>query len=477
MVINPELTEQAYQLFREEALELLELVGEILQAFLDDPNSAKRDRLIQAINFLETIQDGASQLDLIEVQISTYHLQSLLGSLEQESLEINSELTQELEQAKTALSTRLLACFDTNPSAESASPNSKVEPSTADEGNLDVPESILYIELTKSLEHLRKLLVVPETDVEKLRRNIESILALGEMLKLSELAAIAQTTLSALQASPNIVRTIGQLALVGFCSVRDLLSPNNLPTEILEPFLTSTSEWDKNLQEKEPVPEAVQLSKQTSDNLLIRAKSPDQAEIELLEVAKMNPPVASEWTLKTSQLFVWLVGDAIFTLPCDRIEENLLPKVIQMIQFEERRFLQWRKQIVPIYQLSELLSNCPLPELNPTQSGVTSSGEITLTLVIKQNQQIIALESAIEHLIAKSELVVQPLAPDLVLPSYCYGYCAWESDRLIKIIDVAALLDQIFSQNGESEKGSIAKTHQGDRLSANLQQKVEFRDS
>ncbi|AFY75556.1 MAG: chemotaxis protein CheW [Hydrococcus sp. C42_A2020_068] len=465
MVINPELREQAYQLFREEALELLQQVEEILQALLDDPNLAKHDGLNQAINFLETLQDGASQLDLIEVQISIYHLQSLLGSLEQESVEINPELTRELEQAKTNLRTTLLACFDTNPSAESPETSNKDEPSNADKPNMDIHESILYIELSQSLERLEKFLSAPETDVLKLRRHIEAILALGEMLGLSELVAIAQTTLSVLQASPNIARTIGQLALVCFCSVRDLLSHNNLPTEILEQSLTLISQWDKNHQDKEPVSATVQLSKQTSDNLLLPEKTQAPTELELKALAKMNPPVSSEWTLKTSQLFVWLVGDAIFTLPCNRIEENLLPKVIQMIQFEKRRFLQWRKQIAPIYQLSELLSNCPLPELNPSQGGGTSSGEITLTLVIKQSQQIIALESAIDHLITKSELVVKPFDPALVLPSYCYGYCAWESERLVKIIDVAALLDEIFSQHKMLERGSFAKTHQGDRVS------------
>ena len=165
-------------------------------------------------------------------------------------------------------------------------------------------------------------------------------------------------------------------------------------------------------------------------------------DLKILEDIENIHPGSSELTLPTANLLVWLVGSDIFTIPYDRIEANLMPKAEQIIQTGGQDFLQWQQQTIPIYRLSELLKGFPLPELNSdsTRSTVFFS-EMKLILIIKQGQQPIALESALERLVTQPELIIQPIAHTL---SYCYGFSWWEQWSRVRVINVAALLEQIW---------------------------------
>jgi len=141
-------------------------------------------------------------------------------------------------------------------------------------------------------------------------------------------------------------------------------------------------------------------------------------------------------SLKTTQLLIWASEAFVFFLPYSKIEENLPYKPEQKIQSQNQWFIHWRNQMLRLYPLAELLkSDRSLAIENKVNSGAV------LTLIIRHNQQLIALEAAINHLITKPEIVLQP-PNDVRLPVYIPGYTRLENNELVPVIDVEALIAQ-----------------------------------
>ncbi len=161
-------------------------------------------------------------------------------------------------------------------------------------------------------------------------------------------------------------------------------------------------------------------------------------------------------TLKTSKLLIWGAASTAFVLTANSVKEILIPQADQIIYSRRQQFLHWREQMIPAYQLSELLSYTnPLLELHSDQHGVVDSepdAQSEPMLVISQGQQMLALESEVEYLVTEPELVIKPFEFENPLQSYVYGYTIWK-DRLIQVIDVASLLSQTI---GKSQTPSAA---------------------
>ena len=117
----------------------------------------------------------------------------------------------------------------------------------------------------------------------------------------------------------------------------------------------------------------------------------------------------------------------------------MTPKAAQIIQSQNQRFLQWREHLIRIYSLSELLDrNAP----SPRTATVSASQQSMLMLMIRQEQQIVALESPITRLMIESELIVQPPGAAIASPRHLYGYTRLQTGEQIPVIDVLALLNQ-----------------------------------
>ncbi|MBR8833912.1 MAG: response regulator [Stigonema ocellatum SAG 48.90 = DSM 106950] len=158
-------------------------------------------------------------------------------------------------------------------------------------------------------------------------------------------------------------------------------------------------------------------------------------------ISPANLTAIPELTLKTSNLFVWVSGYTVFTLNPDSVEEILIPEANQIVHSRDQRFLHWRKQMIPAYQVSELLSYThPLLQVNSPQNQKPEP-----MLVLSLGQQILALQPEIESLITDTELVIQPFTVEMALPCYVYGCTIWK-DRLLPVINVAALVTQPQSQ-------------------------------
>ena len=160
-----------------------------------------------------------------------------------------------------------------------------------------------------------------------------------------------------------------------------------------------------------------------------------------IDVTPTNLLVVPERRLKTNRFFVWRAGSTIFILPCTSIEEYLVPNADQIIQVQKQRFLLWREQMIPLYQLSELLSyNYPLPDATFGKG----EDEAVLLLVLNHEQRTFAIESAITRLVTEPELVLKPFGAAIAPPSYTYGCTVIEDNRLVLVIDAGALLNRII---------------------------------
>ena len=221
---------------------------------------------------------------------------------------------------------------------------------------------------------------------------------------------------------------------------RDLLEAGQALKLSLLPYLNTDSSAMPCVVMETP-PSSMCQDSTLDFNPLMGTKLPTLDEFQILEDIENIHSESSELMLPTANLLVWLAGSDIFTIPYDRIETSLMPKAEQIIPSAGRDFLQWQQQPIPIYQLSELLSDFTLPELNSSSIRSTVfSTEMKLILIIRQGEQLIALESAIERLVTQPELMIQPLNNPL---SYCYGFSWWENQSLVRVIDVAVLLEQI----------------------------------
>ncbi|HEY9598530.1 MAG TPA: chemotaxis protein CheA, partial [Cyanophyceae cyanobacterium] len=128
-------------------------------------------------------------------------------------------------------------------------------------------------------------------------------------------------------------------------------------------------------------------------------------------------------TLTSAKLIVGLVGSRAIALPSDSIEEIILPKPDQVKKNGTQRFLKWRGQIAPIYQVADLLEySYPVPATPLSRALVAESSSAESTpplLVLNRGQQVVALE--VDHLVTEQKLVIKPFGAAVAPPSYTYG--------------------------------------------------------
>lgn len=153
-------------------------------------------------------------------------------------------------------------------------------------------------------------------------------------------------------------------------------------------------------------------------------------------------------TLTITKLLVCLVGSTAFSFPSDSIEEILIPQAGQLKQSGRQKFLYWREQLIPAYQMSNLVDYaCPVPETVLSQALVavpTPEEWAAPMLLLRQGGQFLALE--VDRLLTEQELVVKPFGTTIAPPSYIYGCTILGDGSLIPVIDGAALLGQTVGE-------------------------------
>jgi len=157
-------------------------------------------------------------------------------------------------------------------------------------------------------------------------------------------------------------------------------------------------------------------------------------------------------TLTITKLLVCLVGSTAFAFPSNSMEEILIPQAEQLQQSGGQQFLYWREQLVPTYQLSQLVNySCPLPETLPSQvwSAVPTPEEWAAPmLLLRQGEQFLALE--VERLLTEQELVIKPFGAAIAPPSYIYGCTILGDGSLVPVIDTTSLLNRIMGRTSST---------------------------
>ncbi|MBD2356205.1 response regulator [Tolypothrix sp. FACHB-123] len=406
--------------------EALGLLQQIHNGLLDLPHNYSAAKMRTLVRVAQLIKDAAIQVGLTDIHNLTYRLEKIFRLLSLENQMIDANIIGLLRDANEYLGLILIAQVQdktddaVNLLAKAESVFANLESrnhhqqlaNSPQSANLDRDLSYLVhtTEVTQAIHNLEIILAQTETEnlVEKLKLAANVFLGFGDRLKIAEFVAIAQVTLTTLQASPKAAHTIGCIALEGWRTVYEGIFKQDITSE------------------QQPIYQSI---------------------------TNINPDIydpTQPRRLKTSQLFVWMTCGKIFTINSHSVEEILVAKADQIVYSQQQWFLHWRGKMLPTYQLSKLLTHGKLLPANPHTQAVNADeyGEHQPEpiLIVRLGQQIFALQPEIESLIAEPELAIQPLASSVKFPSYVYGLTTWQ-DSLLEVIDVAALLNQTIENS------------------------------
>jgi two-component system, chemotaxis family, sensor histidine kinase and response regulator PixL len=245
MAIDPDIRDQAYQFFVEEAPDLLQILEAGLLTLRQERSTVKVHDLMRAAH---SIKGGASSVGLDAIANLAHHLENVFKALYSEALAIDADLESHLLQAYDCLRLPLMeqittGAFDQEAALAIADPifNRLEErcgdtllradsylPSSTDLG-VDMISAIFEVDVAQGLERLAAVVSRPqEYEVAgELRAQVEVFEGFAEFLNLPEFGAIAKTVQQALAAHPNRALEIARLALADFeCSRQAILGDN-----------------------------------------------------------------------------------------------------------------------------------------------------------------------------------------------------------------------------------------------------------
>ena len=249
MAINPDIRDQAYQFFVEEAPELLQVLEAGLLTLRQQRSTAKVHDLMRAAH---SLKGGAASVELEAIATLAHRLENILKALYSETLEIDADLESLLLQAYDCLRLPLIeqittGAFNQEAALEIADPIfSQLEercgdllradsyfPSSTDLG-IDMVSAIFEVDIAQGLEHLAKIVSHPQ-DYEvagELRAQVEVFGGFAEFLNLPGFGAIAKAVEQALAAHPSDALEIARLALTDFERGRQIVLDHDRTQEI-----------------------------------------------------------------------------------------------------------------------------------------------------------------------------------------------------------------------------------------------------
>ena len=162
-------------------------------------------------------------------------------------------------------------------------------------------------------------------------------------------------------------------------------------------------------------------------------------------------------TLTIAKLLVCLISQdnnrtsTVVAIPSDSVSELMVPRDNQIKTSGGQRFLIWQQQMIPIYQLNNLLPyNLMLTERLDSKSLniVPQPEDWNLPLIlIRRGDHYYALE--VTRLLTEQELVIKPFGGAIASPDYLYGCTILGDGTLIPVINGGLLLEWYWNK-GES---------------------------
>ncbi|MGL4617868.1 response regulator [Chroococcidiopsis sp.] len=158
-------------------------------------------------------------------------------------------------------------------------------------------------------------------------------------------------------------------------------------------------------------------------------------------------------SLTIAKLFLCQVGSTTYALLGSAIEQILLPQSEQLRPWRGGKVLRWgeanAEQLIPVLPLKGILPYFA-PLTAPADSPTTLQGRIVL---LRYQDQLIAVE--IDHAIGEQELVIRPLDPMIVPPSYVYGGSILADGKLTLAIDSTALAKYVLERQVTQGIGQV----------------------
>jgi chemotaxis family two-component system sensor histidine kinase/response regulator PixL len=243
MALDPDIRDQAYQFFVEEAPELLQILEVGLLTLRQERSTAKVHNLMRAAH---SLKGGSASVGLDAIATLAHRLENVFKALYSEALEIDADLESQLLQSYDCLRLPLMEQITTgafDPEAALAIADSifsQLEkrcgdtllqtdsylPSSTDLG-VDMISAIFEVDVAQGLEHLARVISHPqEYEVAgEVRAQVEVFEGFAEFLNLPGFGAIAKTVQQALNTHPDRALEITQLALADFeCNKQAVLT-------------------------------------------------------------------------------------------------------------------------------------------------------------------------------------------------------------------------------------------------------------
>jgi CheY-like chemotaxis protein len=402
MAFNPSIDRQACELFLAEALEVYQQVEEgLLLAHI--PNALNLKKLIL---WVQSIRQGAQQVELVDIQLLTAGLETVLKTCEA-NIESGELLAQDLLQHLcNALQLSLIAH------------RSVIHTTTASEHQ----DFVLHSLVPKALDILEAVFAQPlpeDIRQELLLQQIQCIQWWNNSLNLSEMETIAKATLNALQTFPESIEAIASISLAGF--------------QVAHEAALQRSIYQSASIQSSPQP----LVTKTISPPLQPASHPSQQHVN---------------TLNPKDFLVGLANQKIFCVATDSIFEIVVPQADRILQEDDRDRLLWGDRQLPLFRFSDLWqSDAPTdePSFNPTSA---------LILVLNHELYPVALSLQVDRLIVDMAIELHQLED--TLPSahqYCrYGWTSLDNNWL-EVVDVNCLLRQHLSTDVPSELRTISE--------------------
>jgi chemotaxis family two-component system sensor histidine kinase/response regulator PixL len=282
MAINPNIRDQAYQFFIEEAPELLQTIEAGLLTLNQERNAAKIHNLMRSAH---SLKGGAASVGLDVIATLAHRLENIFKALYNDHLATETTVEDWLLQAYDCLRLPLMeqittGRFDAEQALAIAEPIfSQIEahcgdalyeaesyiPSSTDMG-IDMVVSIFEVDVAQGLEQLAAAIADPYSDLlGELQLQVEVFAGFAELLNLSHFGAIAETVQKAISLHPDRVSEIAQLALSEFeLSRQAVLSGNRQEGSVAAALLelaTDSPDWGA------PIEVESMISAEMADNI------------------------------------------------------------------------------------------------------------------------------------------------------------------------------------------------------------------
>ncbi|CAN1212479.1 hypothetical protein TUMEXPCC7403_19890 [Tumidithrix helvetica PCC 7403] len=274
--IDPDIRDQAYQYFSQEALEFLQTLEEGLLNLQAEHEIPQIHNLMRAAH---SIKGGAASIGLPAIEHIAHRLEDIFRALYRQDQEIDSDIEEILLQAYDCLRAPLVEQIqtgkhDVEAAIEKAEPifavieallgdslGLDVELPTSAELGFDIAQVVFSSDVAQGLERLQAILDCPEKEevVGEIRAQAEVFAGIGELLNLPGFSAIAQHTLLALDAHPQEPVLVGQVAIGNFKEAQEAVlagdrARGGVPSEALlmlaglvdasTKYLATTSDFD-----------------------------------------------------------------------------------------------------------------------------------------------------------------------------------------------------------------------------------------